>query len=326
MASVKQRIINELSKRGTCSFLDLKSALRLSRGDIEANTERLAARGLVRIKKDLSGDHTFYTWIGAKEEARRPDSTRPEKARKKRIIPTKKKPNLFSPGRAGIKKEWDEVSAEVLRRIDAVPYLDIYRKHADGFLKDPRMEEVYRSICKAAKDGKEAIPVFAEALQYGLMFNPARETGFPALADTKKVRALRNNAEELIQFVQEIPPCQYRSNSFLWFRASTEWAFRSGKEHKEYPVEGISDGHVTDALQVVRDFLSAYIPRPRGAGRPFGTDQNDLMLRLESLFKKQFGRPHHAVTALFIETVCGGGVTGTEVKTRLWEIRKRDRA
>jgi len=40
--SDRQRIERELSKRGICSFLDLKSSLKLSRGDIEANTKRCA--------------------------------------------------------------------------------------------------------------------------------------------------------------------------------------------------------------------------------------------------------------------------------------------
>lgn len=75
--SVEQRIIREISRRGTCSFLDLKSSLRLSRGDIEANTDRLFDRGLVKIKKDTDGNHTFYTWTGPKEEARVPDHARP---------------------------------------------------------------------------------------------------------------------------------------------------------------------------------------------------------------------------------------------------------
>lgn len=58
--SYGQRIERELSKRATCSFLDLKSSLRLSRGDIEAYTERLANRGLVRIKKDDREGNHFY--------------------------------------------------------------------------------------------------------------------------------------------------------------------------------------------------------------------------------------------------------------------------
>ena len=326
--SDRQRIERELSKRGTCSFPDLKSSLKLSRGDIEACTERLAHSGLVRIEKGYIGEHTLYTWTGAKEEAKRPDPARPEKARKKRTITTEKKQNLLFPGRDGIKKKWEEVSAEVLKIIDADPLPDDYRKHANRFLKDPRMEEAYRSICKASKDGEKAFSVFAEALYHGIMFNPTREKGFPALADKKKVLALRDNTEELVQLFKEIPPCQYRSNSYLWFRASTEWAFRSGKEHNVYPVGTISDGHVTDALQVVRDFLSAYITPPRRRGRPLEIDQNHLMLRLEYLFREQFGRhhPHHAVIALFVETMCGGSMTATEVKTSLNRLHIRNRS
>ena len=67
--SVEQRIIRELSRRGTCSLLDLKSALRLSRGDIMGIAARLANRRSVRIEKDNQGEHINYTWTGPKEKA-----------------------------------------------------------------------------------------------------------------------------------------------------------------------------------------------------------------------------------------------------------------
>lgn len=67
--SVEQRVIRELSRRGTCSLLDLKSALQLSRGDIMGITTRLADRRSVRIEKDHQGAHISYTWTGPKEKA-----------------------------------------------------------------------------------------------------------------------------------------------------------------------------------------------------------------------------------------------------------------
>jgi len=72
----EQRIRRELLKRGTCSFLDLKSVLKLSCGDIEANADRLARRGWVRIEKGPRGEHTSYTWTGPKEEGRLGDHVR----------------------------------------------------------------------------------------------------------------------------------------------------------------------------------------------------------------------------------------------------------
>jgi hypothetical protein len=111
----------------------------------------------------------------------------------------------------------------------------------------------------------------------------------------------------------------------LWYYAFNGW---TDKEQRGYPVGTISDGQVTDALQVVRDFLSACIPSPRRRGRPIERDQNHLMLRLEFQFKKQFGRhhPHHAVIALFVETMCGGSMTATEVKTSLNRLHIRNRS
>jgi hypothetical protein len=82
--SNEQRIKRELSRRGTCSLLDLKSTLKLSRGDIEANTDRLGERGFVRIEKDHRGKHTSYTWTGPKEEVKPADNARPKKAKGKR--------------------------------------------------------------------------------------------------------------------------------------------------------------------------------------------------------------------------------------------------
>jgi hypothetical protein len=81
--SFEHRIIRELSRRGICSFLDLKSAIGLSRGDTEGVIARLANSGLVKIKKDTEGKHTFYTWAGPKEKARPSDLARPKKAEAK---------------------------------------------------------------------------------------------------------------------------------------------------------------------------------------------------------------------------------------------------
>jgi len=100
MASPEQRIKRELSERGTCSFLDLKAAVKLSRGDIEGITERLASRGVVKIKKDLGGKHTFYTytWAGPKEEASPAKQAPPKKTRKSRTMPTVGKPRKLPAG------------------------------------------------------------------------------------------------------------------------------------------------------------------------------------------------------------------------------------
>lgn len=322
--SPEQRIMRDLSRRGTCSFLDLKSAIRLSRGDIEGITDRLVDRRFVRIEKDHLNRHISYTWTGPKEEANPPDHARPKKARKKRIIPTEKKPNSFSPGPEEIEKNWRKISAAALRSIRAKVPIVSWRNHATRFLRNPRMKKAYSLLCAASKDRERAIHVFAEAMCYGIYFNPTRQPGLlPPLADITKVRAMRNRAEDLVRLIRVIPLCQNRSNLSLWGRASTEWAH---KEDKRYPIRAISDGHVIDALQVVRDFLSGCIPRPRGRGRPQERDQNHLMSSLEQLFRKHFGRRRlHAVTALFIETVCGGSVTDTEVKTSLARLRKRNR-
>jgi len=280
----------------------------------------------VRIKKDQHGEPIFYTWTGPKEEAKTPDHARPKKARKKRTIQTEKIPNLFPT--AGIKKTWEEVLRRIDAKVDGVsvyPLPPEYRKPADGFLKDRRMEKAYRSMYAAAKDGKDVIPVFASALYLGLLYNPNRPKVPPPLAGPKKVLALRDNAEELVKEIpviqQSVASIRYRSN--LWFHAAADFA---QQRDEEYPVEEISDERVIDALRVARDFLSSYVPQPRGKGRPPKTDQNRLMLRLEGLFKERFGHPLHAVIALFLETVCGGTMTATEVKTSLPGIRKLNRA
>jgi hypothetical protein len=82
----EQRIERELSKRKTCSFRDLKSALKLSGGDIKSNINRLADRRFVRIEKDHRGEHVFYTWTGPKERGKAPDSARSMKAKGKRTV------------------------------------------------------------------------------------------------------------------------------------------------------------------------------------------------------------------------------------------------
>ncbi|MCL5965767.1 MAG: hypothetical protein M1550_00860 [Deltaproteobacteria bacterium] len=134
-----------------------------------------------------------------------------------------------------IKENWRQISAEVLRIIDAkVDGVAVYvippeyRKHADGFLMDRRMEEAYHSMCKAAKDGQDVIPVFAYALYLGLLCNPNRPKVPPPLADAKKVRALRDKAEGL---VQEIPVilkdvASRHNESNLHFHAAADFARR----------------------------------------------------------------------------------------------------
>jgi hypothetical protein len=92
MAAHEHRIKRELSGRGTCSFVDLKAAVKLSRGDIEGITARLASRGVVKIKKDLDDKHTSYTWTGAKEEARPAKPAPPKKIRKRRTTPAEGEP------------------------------------------------------------------------------------------------------------------------------------------------------------------------------------------------------------------------------------------
>jgi hypothetical protein len=116
MATPEQRIKRELSERGTCSFLDLKAAVKLSRGDIEGITARLTSRGIVKIKKDLDDKHTFYTWAGPKEEARPAKQAPPKKTRKSRTIPTVGKPKK-TPARI-LDPDWrEQLEREVTDKI-----------------------------------------------------------------------------------------------------------------------------------------------------------------------------------------------------------------
>ena len=212
---------------------------------------------------------------------------------------------------------------DVLRKIVRYPLPREYRKHAGRFLKNPKMEEAYRLIRKWAK-GKDVVPVFAEAFYIGLLCNPGRGRVPPPLSDTKLLKRMRDASEMILERVpvigRSISSRHYQKN--LWFHAAADCAL---KKKEAYPVDEITDDRVLDALRVVRDFLHSYLPEPRRRGRPVATDQNYLMMRLADLFKKQFRRPLHAVIALYLETVCGGGWTEEEVKTSLPRLRKANR-
>jgi len=212
---------------------------------------------------------------------------------------------------------------EVLRKIVKYPLPREYRKYVGRFLRNPKMEEAYSLMRKRAK-GKDVSSVFAEALYIGILCSPGRERVPPPLSDTKSLKRMRVAAEMLLEEVpvirRSITSRRYKNN--LWFHAAADCAL---KNEEVYPVAEIADDRVLDALQVVRDFLHSHLPEPRRRGRPVATDQNYLMIRLADLFKKQFKRPLHTVIALFLETVCGGGWTGTEVKASLARLRKASR-
>jgi hypothetical protein len=116
MAPPEQRIKRELSQRRKCSFLDLKAAVKLSRGDIEGITARLASRGLMKIKKDTDGKDTSYAWTGPIEEVRPAKHTPPKKIRERRTIPTEKKPKKAPVGK--LAPDWrEQLEPEVTDKI-----------------------------------------------------------------------------------------------------------------------------------------------------------------------------------------------------------------
>jgi hypothetical protein len=90
MASLRDsdKISRKIFELGTCSVADLKSALKLSPGDIKAEVASLYREGNIKI----TGDHVSYKWIGPKEGPIDFAFTRPNKTRKKRTIPPEKKP------------------------------------------------------------------------------------------------------------------------------------------------------------------------------------------------------------------------------------------
>ena len=95
MATPEQRIKRELSERGTCSFLDLKAAVKLSRGDIEEITARLASRGVVKIKKTWTISISFIPGLGRKRKQvppSKPPRSRPGKSEPSRPWGNQRRP------------------------------------------------------------------------------------------------------------------------------------------------------------------------------------------------------------------------------------------
>ncbi len=145
--SNEQRIKRELSRRGTCSLLDLKSTLKISRGDIEANTDRLGDRGFVRIEKDHRGKHTSYTWTGPKEEVKPADNARPKKAKGKRTT-SPEIPSRAARGGGMMRRtnspplDWEQLVKDVKEHIR----LYAYHPAGDEMLIDLQKENVKKAV------------------------------------------------------------------------------------------------------------------------------------------------------------------------------------
>jgi hypothetical protein len=186
--SVEQRIERELSKRGACSFLDLKSAVKLSRGDIQANAERLAHRGLVKIKKDADRKHTYYTWAGPKEEA--PVG--------KNLPARASASDVASPRASRAKKFSEPLPADwkqcLERSISSWSHHPTEKELMLQLLQNEKVEEAANFIWSASRKVKPKwdASVFLERFQE-VLFNLAACAGHPHLT----VKDLRTRAEAL---------------------------------------------------------------------------------------------------------------------------------
>lgn len=270
--SVEQRIIRELSRRGTCSLLDLKSALRLSRGDIMGITTRLADRRSVRIKKNHQGEHVSYTWTGPKEKAPGGKSS-----------PAKKPPSS-PPAQASVSKAvspeptWKTKAAEIFN--DA-PELAIEFQRYIKRMDDPCIEALAKGI------GTEHMvsvlrSCFFAAPESNALFKPVTSTP----PDAYDMRAAAKKAAALAKFVAkyEISNPDFADELNSLSLRMDEGAISHGRPRKR--AGGYAYGGII-------------LPRPQGKGNRIHSDVWGLVKTLEHYFRQNLkNHPHHRAIAV----------------------------
>lgn len=246
--SVEQRIKLELSRRGSCSFLDLKSALKLPKGHISPITDRLAHRGLVKIEKDHLDSHLSYTWIGPKEEAKPPDATRPKKAKgqnRETSRPASPRINFRTTTQDvtdEVKTDWRTPFATVISRT----FPSKLQAAALDILNHPDTQKVYRILLQGNKE---------KQIKFGhVLYRCAeiREYIEPTMANLhvkpKLARLAADAAKILHQLLKESKHCpgvvQNKDDS----RFCTVIGAQRPQEIEA--LSPLSDAEVLDALQI----------------------------------------------------------------------------
>jgi hypothetical protein len=284
--------MREISRRGTCSPLDLKSVLGLSLEYIMEITARLADRRSVRIKKDHQGGHISYTWTGPKEEApggksspaKKPPPSLPDSAPPVQASVS----GVASPRASRAKKFSEPLPADwkqcLERSISSWSHHPTEKELMLQLLRKKEVKEAASLIWKASRkvNPKWDASLFLERIQ-DMLFLLAVYFGLPRLT----AKALQARVEILEKLREDRP------------------FFREGPAREELERE-----------------ISTYKNQAKNTSKtkPKDLGKRGALQFLRQYFQEYFQKPLDPATALLISAAFKVKWTASTVRTRVSEL------